>query len=318
VIAAYLLGCGGAPQVPDGTVLVTIDDAGVHVAGGGAIDQRTLESDPTNDVEPALVTALSAAAGHPARIDVPPDLPFWKLRRVLGSAREAGAGPLSFRVGDAERAVEVVRPDRYDLGFRCAEPVPVSGVEPLVTLSVQSGVDGAWVVATATFLPVGPGGPVDGHAPTCLSVPACDALYPDPERRAACARGDGARRVELGGEWGCLLPIAKTPTQVSEWRRLLPGLVERLGLRSHRLRVVMPEARIRADAVAAVLDGLADAGLPTALGTESLVEGNDGPPVCMATVRDAATLANAEAAWLGSVRAAADAAAGGDGGGAGH
>jgi hypothetical protein len=255
---------------------------------------------------------LASSAGHPLQVDVPTDLPFWKLRRVLGSAREAGLGPASFRVGGGD-AVPVVAPERYGLGFRCPSPLAVRGAEPLVTLSVQSGADGAWVVATATFLPVGPDGPVDGLPPQCLTVPACDAVYPDDERRAACARGDGARRVDLGGEWGCLLPIAKAPEQVSEWRRLLPGLVERLGLRDRRLRVVMPEARIRADAVAALLQGLSDGGLPTALGAGSLVEGNDGPPVCTAVVRDARTLGLAEAAWLGSVSAAA-AAAGGDGG----
>lgn len=308
-------GCGGVPAPPAGTVLVTLDDAGVHVAGGRTIDTRTFQSDPTLDAEPALVAALTASAGSPVRVDLPADTPFWKLRRVVGSARDAGLGPISFRSGDAPEAFPIRGSEKYDLGFRCAAPVPVTQAEPLVTLSVQSGPDGAWVVGTATFLPVGPDGPVDGFGPECLSVPACDVLYPDGPLRAACVRADGPRRVDLGGEWGCLLPIAKAPDQVAEWRRLLPGLVERLGLSDHRLRVVMPEARIRVDALAAVLGGLTDAGLPTAVGTESLVEGNDGPPVCMATVRDRDALAAAEAAWLGSVRAPPAAVEGADGGG---
>jgi hypothetical protein len=302
IALSLLLACSRSPAVPEGTRLVTVDDAGVHLVGGGEITTRVLESDPTQDVEQALVDVLAPAAGQPLWIEVPPDLPFWKLRRVLGSAAEAGVASSSFRIAGATEAVAVTRPDRYGLGFRCREVVPVSGVEPLVTLSIQSGLDGAWVVATATFLPVGPDGPVDGYPAECLAVPACGTVFPDPQLEAACAKGDGRRRVDLGGEWGCLLPIAKAPEQVSEWRRLLPGLVERLGLADRRLRVVMPEARVRADAVAAVLQGLADGGLPTSLGTESLVEGNDGPPVCMAVARDRAGVATAGAAWLGSLR----------------
>lgn len=316
MIAWTLLACGGpAIDVPPGTVLVRVDEEGAHV-GAAVVDQRTLQSDPTRDDEPALVELLAPSAGSPLLVDAPADLPFWKLRRVLGSGREAGLSDAAFRVAGTSDPVEVLRPDRYALGFRCAAPVSVSAIEPLVTLSVQSGPDGAWVVATATFLPVGPDGPVDGYPPECLAVPPCQTLFSEPGDVAACEVGGGQRRVDLGGEWGCLLPIAKAPEQVSEWRRLLPGLVDRLGLAGPRLRVVMPEARVRVDAVAAVLLGLRDGGARSALGVESLVEGNDGPPVCMATVRDRAALSAAGAAWIGGVRAASQPETqGGEGGG---
>ncbi len=308
MIALVLGGCGGGAAAgptapPAGTALATVDADGVAV-GEARVSQRDFERDPTRDEVPELVDALAPRAGSPLWVDVPADTPFWKLRRVVGSARAAGLSPVSFRVAGAPEVHEVVRPERYGLGFRCAAPVPVTAFEPLVTLSVQAGGDGAWVVATSTFLPVGPDGPVDGYPPECLAVPPCGELFADPAAREACERGGGQRRVDLGGEWGCLLPIAKSPEQVSEWRRLLPGLVERLGLADLRLRVVMPEAKVRVDAVAAVLDGLTDAGLRPALGTESLVEGNDGPPVCMAVVRDRATMAAAAAAYAGSLRAA--------------
>jgi hypothetical protein len=55
-----------------------------------------------------------------------------------------------------------------------------------------------------------------------------------------------------------------------------------------------------------VLGGFRDAGANVpALGLSLLVEGNDGPPICDADIRDAASLAAAGARWLGGVRDAA-------------
>jgi hypothetical protein len=109
--------------------------------------------------------------------------------------------------------------------------------------------------------------------------------------------------VKLGGEHGCLLPIARRPDDVGIWRAALPSVVERLGLSERTLLLVMPEARVRLDALLAVLGGFRDAGAKVPpFGLSLLVEGNDGPPVCDAAVRDAKALDAAGARWLGGVR----------------
>lgn len=274
--------------------------------GAPALAWAELEADPTDEVQPAVVTALEGASDRPLWFELPADTPFWKLRKLVGSAKEAGHPVAGLAVHDRrDQAVTWLPPARYGLAGTCSEPVVVKGVEPLVTLSIQSGADGAWVVATATFLPVTDKGPVDGYDDPCLAVPACDALYPEGPLREACLLGEahgGERRVELGGEHGCLLPIAREPEQVEVWRTDLGEVVRRLGLADRKLLVVMPEARIRVDALVAVIGGLAGAGARAPVGSTMLVEGNDGPPVCTATVRDRATFEAAGARWLGGRR----------------
>ena len=99
-----------------------------------------------------------------------------------------------------------------------------------------------------------------------------------------------------------MLPIARAPADVARWRAELPGVIGQLGLAEQPLVMVMPEARVRLDALTAVLHGFADAGAPVpAVGATLLIQGNDGPPVCNATVRSAADLADAGAAWLGAL-----------------
>ncbi len=310
----WMLGCGAGPAAPEAPPPAPLPagTARVHVQGEELrVDEVVVgpwaahERAPTDEDHGPLIDGLASAAGRPLRVELPGDTPFWKLRQVLGSAKAAGTGPASLAAAGESEVVELLEPARYGLGGVCEAPIPVSGVEPLVTLSLQSGVDGAWVVATATFLPITDRGPVDGYPASCLQVPGCEVLYPEGPLRAACAAGEaeGAdRRVELGGEHGCLLPIARTPDQVSVWRQDVPAVAERLGLPDRPLLVVMPEARNRVDALVAMLAGLKQAHVRAPVGATMLVEGNDGPPVCTATVRDRASFEAAGARWLGSLR----------------
>lgn len=305
----FACGSGGgapAPEPASDRAWLRVEGESLALDGAEVLPWSALEADPTDEVQPALVTALEGASPRPVWFELPADTPFWKLRKLVGSAKEAEHPVAGLAVsGQREQGVSWLAPSRYGLAGTCSEPVAVKGVEPLVTLSIQSGADGAWVVATATFLPVTEKGPVDGYEDACLAVPPCEELFPEGPLREACVVGEakGAeRRVELGGEHGCVLPIARQPEQVDVWRTDLVEVSQRLGLQDRPLLVVMPEARIRLDALVAVMGGLTAAGARAPVGSTMLVEGNDGPPVCTATVRDRASFDAAGARWLGGRR----------------
>jgi hypothetical protein len=307
-VLPFLLACATAPTsaplppgVPADAVVLRVVDGSLTVGPTAVGPWSDLDRSPTDDDDPVLARALAAVTGKPLLVELPPDTMFWKVRKVLGSAKVAETGPVWLSAG--KEAFPLAASPRYGLGGTCAEPVPVSGARPLVTLSLQTGADGAWVLASARFLPQTPKGPVQGLPDECLHVPGCDAVYPEGPLREACALGAGGapERVGLGGELGCVLPIAKAPEQVATWRKDLPAVIGQLGLGGQELLVVMPEARTRYDAVLAVLGGFTDAGHPApAVGFTLLVEGNDGPPVCNAPVRTAAALEEAGARWVGA------------------
>lgn len=300
------------PGVPADAVRLTHDATTIRVdpregwfgAGSAELPIDGFAADPTEPVDPQLVGAIGQASGgrpRPVFLDLPPETPFWMVRRMVGSAREAGAPATWIGVGGA--AVELPEPPRFALAACAGAPVTVTGAEPLLTFSLQTGPEGAWLVASARFVPVSGAGPVDGLDRTCLTVPPCDELFPDGPLRAACAEAGGPSRVELGGPSGCILPIARGPAEGDQWRAELAPILTDLGVADHPLRVVMPEAMSRIDTVLGVVGAFVDAGMPApGVGTAALVEGNDGPPVCNAPVRDRAALAEAGARWLGTLR----------------
>ncbi|MEQ1504092.1 MAG: hypothetical protein ABMB14_17750 [Myxococcota bacterium] len=311
----WIVGCAVSepipPGLPDGVVRLAVRDDQVRVGDAVVQPFSDLAKDPTEAVDPALSAAVAAAmtpGPRPVWVSAPPDLPFWGVRRLLGSARDAGAADAWLSIAGSPEVFPISPAPRYELGGVCEAPIPVRGVEPLITVSIQTGADGEWALATARFVPVTERGPTDGLAPECLAIPPCDALFPDGPLRAAClAPGDAApERVGLGGDTGCLLPIAKQPEDVAGWRPELTARITALGLGERPLRIVMPEARSRLDAVVAVVGAFVDAGLPApAIGATLLVEGNDGPPVCNASVQDRDGLALAGARWIGGVLAKA-------------
>jgi hypothetical protein len=190
------------------------------------------------------------------------------------------------------------------LRMSCREgPVAWTGVLPRVTVAVQrSAVDGTWAVASARFLPVVEGVPTDGLSWECLQPRTCEQLYPsDAQLASDCVAGTkGApSRVSLGGEVGCLVPLSKTPGQLDLWEAALPPVVKQLGLDRGYPVLVVPEARVRLDAVTTVLRSFEAAGAPVPTLGEPLVEGNDGAPLCQAEVRDARGLQRAAAAYAG-------------------
>ncbi len=285
-----------------------MDDATLQVGEASIGGWSELQLDPIAEAHEPTIGALSEHPGRPLWLELPSNTPFYVIRKLLNSADRAESGAIFLSTEGSDRAFEVVDPPSYGLGGVCPEgPLAVHGTLPLITLSLQTGRDGTWLVGSARFLPVvdrrGERGAVDGLPERCLSNPGCDQLFADtPALAAACREGQAGsapERVLLGGSNGCLLPIASSAGSLDRWRAELPAQIAALGLREQPLLMVMPEAQIQLDALLTVLGGLAPR--TPAVGATLLIQGNDGPPVCNAPVRSRDDLAQAGARWLGSL-----------------
>lgn len=308
-------GCSRAPMppfgVPDGAHKLWVDDDyQIHMGTDTVMHWSAVADAPTEPFEETLTTALRSGAQAPLWVLLPPETAFWGVRRVLGSAKEAGTGSVFLTgKGNLAESFLITPPPKYQYKASCDAPIPVTGAESLLTLSLQGGPEEAWVIASARFVPVTSDGPTDGLPDECLAVPPCEDLFPEGPLREACLSSGGSPaqgRVTLGGERGCLLPIAKKPRDTETWRQELARLIPVLGLDKRPQLVVMPEASTRLDALLALLGAFSNAHLPApAVGVSMLVEGNDGPPVCNASIQSAQQLDEASARWLGSHRPAA-------------
>lgn len=306
-----LMACGllstpsPVPELPEGAATVTVAGEGVRVDGTEVVTFEVLEVDPVDAVDPSLREALE---GRPAAwLSLPAELPWYRARKLVGSASAAGVAQrwLSIEGGPAAPVMEG-EPPRSRLQVGCASgPVPWTGVAPRVTVALQRSTDGTWALATARFVPVVDGVPTEGLPATCLAPMACSALYQGDDAEACEAgRAEGARsRVTLGDEVGCLLPLIRKGGDLAMWEESLPRVLRRLGLDEGPTVVVSPEARIRMDVVLATLDAFAAVDAPGPTLGRPLVEGNDGAPLCQAEVRDAASLRRAAARYAGALMA---------------
>ena len=309
-----LVGCGSSSVsgVDSDAIHVRVEGDEVLVAGEAASSLILLNADPQGRLDPALKGKLQAHQGRPAWIELPPSTLFLTTRRVVNSALAANVGPVVLSSTGGTRAVPLGKPPRYGLAATCPDgPRQVEGVEPLVTLSIQRGPEGAWLFATARYLPVlehgGGKQAVDGLPNACLAIPPCERLFSDPELVSACQGGEmkGAApgRVTLGGPSGCFTDLAADLPAIERWPVQVAERVGELALGERPLIVVMPEAQVPHAAVVAVLDGFTKAkARPVSVGTTLLIQGNDGPPRCDAPVRSAQMLASAGARWLGALR----------------
>lgn len=313
-LAACIWGGPAVPEgVPVGAAHLWLRDGDLMLDDEQITPLSTVDADPLEEVDQNLVATFAHGSG-PLWVELPADTPFHIVRRVVNSARATDREPMVLSASGGDVVHPVVAAPRYGLGGACPDgPRPVEGVAPLITISVQTGRDGAWLLGNARFLPVvaryGDVGPVDGLPPGCLQVPACDSLF-DGDAAAACSEGVtdamATPRVGLGGPTGCMAKIASEPAEVEGWKDEVAALVRSLGLGRQPLVMIMPEARVRLDALLALLTGFERAGAGTpAVGTTLLIEGNDGPPLCRAEVRDAAALDQAGARWLGHVKGTA-------------
>jgi hypothetical protein len=297
-------------EVPVDAVEVrwTAEQVEVHAAGAtvGAVPLSAFAVDPVDAAEPTLVALLEGAPS--VWITAADDTPWYLARKALGSAAAAGH-PRPWLTGPWGTVRATEQPP-IALKMRCAAgPLAWEGAQARVTVALQRNDEATWIRATAQALPLVDGRPTEGLPASCLEPVGCAALFDEPSARAACELGlaEGApARVELGLEVGCLMPLRKGPDDDAAWRTAMPLAVGQLGLGRSGPVILTPEASIPWSLVTMTLVSFAEAGLPIPSLGGPLIEGNDGPPVCVADVRDAAGLetwrAKVVGGWLRSAQ----------------
>jgi len=288
--------------MPSGVATIVIADGAVSVRRTdgqttpvGTVDEWLATA--THGSQPRLAAALSGASG--VHIQAPGGTPWAVVRSALSTTRQAQIDPIWLSEDGTELFGPTVSPRGRLVGSCDDGPAQVTGVDTRFTIEIQRGPDGTWAMASAIFRPrLDDGLGADGLPDRCWGAVSCD-IAPVPEECAAAPEGF-PDRVRLGDEHGCFLPIAKTDGAIPEWRAAI-------GLRLHAWGVavdadtnLVPEARAPYSAVLATLGAYRDRGLRMPVVSSTLVQGNDGAPVCNAAVSDAATLAAAGSAWLGS------------------
>ncbi|MEO0605483.1 MAG: hypothetical protein AAF211_28895 [Myxococcota bacterium] len=286
---------------------IAVSTRGVGVDGTAVAEFSALEADPTDDDVPVVGAALATHAGRPGWIELPGGTSFFVARKLINAARRAGLDPLVLSETGGLRAYGLRKSPSYAIGGSCLDgPLAVTGTQPLVTVWIQTGRDGTWLLGEARHLPVVSGEPTDFLSADCTQPPDCASVYDAPKRRSLCSDERGPQEVRLGGETSaCLVPLVKQPRDAQTWPEGLAAHIRRLGLAEQPLTKVVPEARSPVSTLVATLEGfrLAEAPIP-AVGTTLLVEGNDGPLDCLrpeAVVRTADDLADSGARYLGSL-----------------
>ena len=106
--------------------------------------------------------------------------------------------------------------------------------------------------------------------------------------------------VAIGGEVGCLLPIAKKPGDDARWRADLAAVLRDLEIGPDTETHLTVEAKAPWSAAVSILGGYADAGLRQPEIALALMETDEGPPACDAPIRSGKGLRNARGTWYGS------------------
>jgi hypothetical protein len=329
VIILVLLACGGAPPAP-----APVDAPEAPAASGPAVTpgpshdpsgalilrmradtvqvgEMLVEGMPGPDpagVVDVLVDTVRDAGVTDVILDAPPTARWLAVRQVAESVKEGGVNRIRWRLGD-----RTVGPT--DLNARSSgslagvcrgERMQVTGVDHRYTLNLEASVEESWVRGSVRFRPIVDGAPMEGLDPACWSSFPCAGLLAGAESVAACdtarSTGDtGVRTVAIGGANGCLAPLWKG-TRPTSWD--VGGALAGLGATNHEVQLV-PEARVTWDVVHATLVSLDETvGLPYV--PLSLLQGNDGPPLCDAPVRSVSDLDRATGTWVGTQLAAAD------------
>ncbi len=309
-----LLACGAqstrtpAPSqrpdaVPDTAVHVGLSDGQLTVDGVAIVGLA--DTDLTNGIHPPLLDKLSGAGT--AWITAPADAEWLYVRKLFMSAREAGVGELWLGLEGADQAFGQPGPSTASINNTCKDgPLTISDVATALSLSIQTGSDGTWAIGTARFRPIVLKGEAEVaivDLPTSCWAPTSCQIFED-GTAAACEEAIALEpldaRVPIGGEVGCLLPIIKEPGDAAAWRGQLRKVMKNLQISPDTETLLMVEAKAPWESVTSILGAFADRGarMPS-LGTP-LLEGHDGPPICDAPIRDAASLRSARGIWLGS------------------
>src|SRR5688572_28234754 len=109
MFSLLLQACVGAPTAPPlppglpaDIAVVRVEDGNLTVGGTLVGPWTDLDRAPTEDDDPTLALALATLAHRPVLVDLPGDTPFWKVRKVLGSARAGETGSVYLSAGGAE------------------------------------------------------------------------------------------------------------------------------------------------------------------------------------------------------------------------
>ena len=322
MIALLLLACGDAPPPeapaaaptpppapveapppePDGALVLRLDGDTVQV--GSTVIGGLPGPDPAGVLD-KVAEAVRRTAATTVVLDAPADARWIHVRQVAVSAREGGVREVRWRLDGTTVGPSLLqeRSTGRLAGVCTGDALPVTGVDRRFTVNLEADGDGSWARATARFRPmVGDGDAavaMEGLEPACWTPGTCSGTAPTKGSAEACeaARASGLLvpgRVAVGGPTGCLAPLWKTD-RPAEWP--IGATLAALGAAGHDVQLV-PEARVRWDVVHATLVSL-DAALELPHLPLSLLQGNDGPPLCDAPARTAADVDRALGQWLG-------------------
>ncbi len=294
-----------APAAPESeaTGPLVLRLRGEEVQIGSQVVEGLPGPDPAGVVE-ALASLVRASAAEAVIIDAPAEARWLHVRQVAISAREGGATSLYWRLG--QLTVGPTVPEERSSGRLAGacrgERLPVIGVDRRYTVNLEANAEVSWARASVTFRPVVDDGeptPFEGLEPACWQAASCDALLEGPGARDACDAATsgsepGRARVAVGGSSGCLAPLWKG-TRPAAWT--IGEALTGVGAKEHDVQLV-PEARVTWDVVHATLVNLDETlGMPHL--PLSLLQGNDGPPVCDAPARSTPDVLRAAGSWVG-------------------
>lgn len=304
---AALVGCFGAPDdaperpdtVPGDAVEIRLTARDLQVDGQRVDSRENLEADLVDGLHDPLLAALDG--GENAWIQAPGDTPWMVVRKLIVTANEAGrtarwvSGDRAVAHGPSSKPAARFRPTCPDEGFT------VEGISRRVSIELFTGSDGSWVEASVHFAPTVQGSAALSLPESCWRGASCAlAGAQEPSCEAARSGPEAPGRVPIAGPIGCMLPIRKKAGDEAEWPKILAENLGELAITDADEATLVIEANTPWSVVIAVMDGFAQADLPAPALGMPLVEGHGRPPLCTATVRDAATLRTAGAKWLGS------------------
>jgi hypothetical protein len=231
------------------------------------------------------------------RIGAPSDTAWYRVRTLLQTARMSGRADI--RLVSADEVMGPLRTPPVWVPL-CNHVEIARSAAPLIRLDLQHGPEGDWIMASARFQPLGEQGLLD-TTDACWKGITCAEAWPAGPLRDACelgAREGAVERVTLGGPIGCAAPIAK-PGTGDDWAQELTTNLKLWRLeRADVLLSTEPAVSYGRFVEATLAIGRAGYGFP--LLPEALIQGNEGPPVCDAEIRDAGALAVATARWYGA------------------
>jgi hypothetical protein len=293
-LATGLLACGSSQTK------LEIRDNNVFLDGRRALDASEIDRSPLDAHLPELLDALEAEPPGPATVALSPDDPWYRARTLYHALGESGRTEVWFE-GQGGARFGPIRATTDSYRTQCMEPLLASGAAPIVRLDLHHGSDGDWIEASARLQPVIRGRPAD-LAAECWSGRTCALTFPPGKLLSACEEGSASGapdRVTLGGKSGCAAPIARAGDS-ADWARELGEALHDWGLDARSELVLSPEPAVPYRRFTEVLGAIAAAGAQFPLIPEAMVQGNEGPPLCTADVRDAVALETAAARWYGA------------------